>query len=167
MTATQKQKIKQMSDIKKIEDLLQGIVGEMCWGARLSFGNELRIEIGPKLSNSALKDKKKGLWRLGASASNWILELHSDKLITSNDDLIVINKNLKLIEGYPIAAFVIDWPKLGLEILFNNEMRLRILPIWSKDSDLAHWEFFMPNSMFLQVGPKSTWSYYRSDIPIP
>lgn len=158
------QKIEQASEIRIVEKLLEGIIGELCWGVRLSFGNELRLEIGPKLPDPVLKGKEKGHWRLGASTSKWILEIPDSNLVDSNDELVLIKEKIKLIEGNYVNEFKIDWPKLGIEIIFSNQMKLKILPIWNKQSELAHWEFFMPNSMFLRMGPKTNWSYYRSDI---
>ena len=154
---------KQNSEIARIEKLLEGIIGETCWGVRLSFGDELRLEVGPKMPNPNLKGQQKGLWRLGTRASRWILEISGDSVVDSNDDMLLIIEKIKLIEGNQIMALIIDWTDLGVEIQLSNQINLKILTVWNNTSKLAHWELFMPDSMFLKMGPKRTWSYDRSD----
>ena len=116
--------------------------------------------------DAGVEGKEKGLWRLRAKASEWSLILRGNEIVNSKDNLIQIKQNISLIDENRIITFEIDWPKLGLEITFNNEMKLKINPVWDDDYELAHWEFLMPNTMFLQVGPKSTWSYYPSNMSI-
>jgi hypothetical protein len=161
------QKIKHMSQIKIIEELLHGIIGEICWDAHLGYGDELQIEIGDKVPDPIILGKETGLWTFGSRASKWKLVSSTDRYVTSEDDLRSIKQSVRFIDGNRIMAFNVYWPKLTLEIVFHTQLKLEILPVWMRGSKLAHWEFFMPNSMFLKVGPKATWSYYRSDIPIP
>jgi hypothetical protein len=166
MNTNQTQEIRQISDIRKIEDLMHGIIGEVCWGTRLSYGDEFHFEIGHKIPNPILKNKEKGSWSLGTRASDWSLYLSNEKLVESTDELDLIRDKIHLMDENRISSFKIGYPKLGLEIMFVNKMILRIKPTWDDDSQLAHWYLMMPNNMFLKVGPASTWSYRRSDIPL-
>ena len=165
MTTIQIQEVRRKSDIRKIEDIMRGIIDEVCWGIHLSYGDELRFEIGPKMPDPILKGKEKGLWTLGTRASDWSLHLLNEKLIESNDDVALIKQKIPFMNGSRINSFKVDYPKLGLEIMFINKIILKISPNWDAGSQLAHWDLMMPNNMFLKIGPAATWSYYRSDIP--
>ena len=166
MNANQTQEIRQRSDIRKIEDITRGIIGEVCWGTHLSYGDEFRFEIGHKIPDPILKNKEKGSWSLGTRASHWSLYLSNEKLVESTDELELVRQKIHLMDENRISSFKIDYPKLGLEIMFINKMILRVRPTWDNDSQLAHWDLMVPNNMFLKVGPASTWSFHRSDIPI-
>jgi hypothetical protein len=164
MAVYQIHEVRHASDVEKIEQLMQGIISEVCWGIHLSYGNELKLEIGARLPYRVLKGKERGEWSLGARASQWFFYLSNEPLVTSRDSIELFKQKTPLMEGNPITAFSVEYPELGLEITFSNEMRLKISPSWDS-SELAHWELLAPNSMFLQVGPEATWRYHPSDIP--
>jgi hypothetical protein len=146
-----------INETREIEKIVQKITGEPCWGCRLSIGNELRLEFGSKLPNPNLRDKLKGRWRLGASTSKWVLVTGSDLVVSSNDDAMQIKEKISLLNDQHVTEFNINWEDFSVEILFGNQMRLKLSPDLSKRSKVPHWQLFMPDSLLLEVGPGKTW----------
>jgi hypothetical protein len=142
---------------REIEKIVQKIIGEPCWGGRLSIGNELRLEFGSKLPNPNLRDKLKGRWRLGASTSKWVLLTGSDLVVSSNDDAMQIKEKISLLNDQYVTEFNINWEDFSAEILFGNQIRLKLSPDLSKRSKVPHWQLFMPDFLLLEVGPGKTW----------
>lgn len=161
MTINQAGMVKNTSDIKKIEELLHGIVGELCWRTYISYGEELRLEVGAKRPPS-VPGFEMGVWSLGVRASDWILSLAGEQIATSDDDINLIEQKMIMMEGCHISGLSIEYPTLSLELVFSSEVRLKIVPVQRRNSKLAYWEFFMPNSMLLDVGPGKKW-YFGND----
>jgi hypothetical protein len=161
MTINQTGIVKSTSDIKKIEELLHGIIGELCWETYMSYGGELCLEIGAK-EPPRLTGIEMGVWSLGVRESDWILSLAGEQIVTSDDEESLIKQKMIVMEGCHISGLSIEYPTLSLELMFNSEARLKIVPVRRRNSKLAHWEFFMPNSMLLDVGPGKKW-YFGND----
>ena len=106
MTANPVQKVTNASDIKQVEALVRGILGETCWKAHLSYGGELRLEIGAKLPylQTSMAGKERGTWMLGVRGSGWVLESPAETLVNSRDTLAVIEQRIHDVENAGITV---------------------------------------------------------------
>ncbi|WP_224409279.1 hypothetical protein [Oscillatoria salina] len=189
------QSIDSETDLKQLQEIVKNICGEICWEAKLSYGDELSLEIGDKIpySHKLMKNKQKGSWTFGTRGSQWKLysiyftldfpansqntvsllnsseisrKRISELIVSSESELEIIKEKIKLVEGNEISKFELEYPSLVLKISFNNKYELQVFPDWEDDYDLPYWELFTPDNMLLQLGVGRSWSYQRSDLPM-
>jgi hypothetical protein len=120
------QTVSQPSDLDKISELTQGIIGKMCWSARLGYGDELKLDIGKRMPRKF--GRVRGEWYLGSRATGWVLRYKDEIVLTSDSEAEAINREIKVIEQSPIVAFEALYPSLGLAMTFANEYVLSINP---------------------------------------
>lgn len=161
------QEVTKAEDLDKLREITRGILGEICWRANLSYGEELSLHIGARLpySQKSMAGQEKGEWILGTRGTAWRLDTASETLISSEDDSETIRQKVHAIEGTTITAFETRYPDLALIVNFSNGCQLRLFPNAEDDLDLPYWELFTPARMILQVGLGAKWSYRRSDLP--
>jgi hypothetical protein len=161
------QKVVTDADLDKLREITHGIVGEVCWRASVSYGDELCLDIGARLpySQKVMAGKEKGEWILGTRGSAWILTSSDETLASSDEDPDVFKRALHCIEGAAIVAFETRFPDLVLTITFSNGCKLTVFTSNEDNFDLPYWELFTPYDMVLQTGPGAMWSYIRSDVP--
>ncbi|MDY6781440.1 MAG: hypothetical protein SW833_02615 [Cyanobacteriota bacterium] len=159
-------RIKKASDLNQIQGLTRKILGEPCWNAHLSYGDELCLDIGKKIpyTQKVMLGKEKGSWILGCRASQWILESQDKAIASSQLAPEGIEREVKVVEGSKITRFEIGYPDLILIVSFSNGCQLKIFPDL-EDLDLSYWELFTPDAMLLEMGPGRIWSYCRADVP--
>ncbi|MCP4138193.1 MAG: hypothetical protein GY754_44940 [bacterium] len=161
---------KSLTEIKKI---IQGLAGKTCWDARLSYGDELSLEIGEKVpyKSEKLKDKFKGEWSVGARASFWELLSDESFVVSADDDPDIVNEKISCIVDSVITKVDILFPSLTLLIEFNNTYSLMIIPFdedeeedeEASDADnISDWEIFTPGDMMLEMGPLNQYRYSSS-----
>lgn len=65
------QKVSTAKDLKHLKNITNGIIGEICWRASLSYGDELTLHIGAKIpySQKSMVAREKGAWILGTRAT--------------------------------------------------------------------------------------------------
>jgi hypothetical protein len=158
------------SDLDQLREKIKPILGQLCWEVRLSYGDELCLEIGKEIAyNSAfLQDQLKGEWQFGSRGTEWQL-LYNKQIITTSDlDSEQTLPYLKLLEGTSIIEFDSHYSDLMLTIGFNNGYQLKVIPDLTDTEyqDVACWELFTPNNRILEVYPNFTWYDRPSDIPI-
>lgn len=75
MTTNLIKQVKEATDLGELIKITNEIIGEICWRANLSYGSELNLHIGAKVSYSqkSMAGKLKGAWILGAQATSWRL----------------------------------------------------------------------------------------------
>ncbi len=153
-------------DLEHLKEITNGIIGEICWRASLSYGDELRLHIGAKIpySQKSMVGKEKGSWILGTRATEWRIESATFALTTSDEDSEIIRKKVQAIENTTITVFETNYPDLSLIVLFSNGCKLTLLPD-PENFELPFWELFTPYRMFLKVGPDPIWSYINVDLP--
>lgn len=159
--------LKQESDLRELEAYIQKMMGQTCSKARLSYGDELQLHFGimTPSTRKTLSHIKNGQWMLGARASDWIISSSGKAIVSSKDDLSLVKKKIHCIENSVAISFKIGYPTLDLTIEFSNEIQLHIMPDESHDefSDLALWELFTLDTMYLGVWKNRTWVYMRAD----
>ena len=160
------QSITEATDLQQLKEIISGVVGETCWAASFSYGDELSLDIGAKVpySQKLMAGKEKGAWMLGTRATVWELKGTSQTIVTSNDDPETARQKVKVIEGAVITAIETNYPELALTVTFSNGCQLILFPEHDEDSDLPYWEMFTPYHMILKVGPGAKWSFTRSDV---
>ncbi len=163
MIANVVQPVTKATDLKRLKEIVIGIIGEICWKAILSYGDELSLHIGARIpySQKSMAGKEKGAWILGTRATKWRLESSNEVIITSEDELEIIRKKVRAIENNTITGFDVSYPDLSLTVTFSNRYKLILTPD-ADDSDLPYWELFTPNRMILKVGAGDVWSYSHS-----
>ncbi len=161
------QQVTKAADLDKLREITSGILGEICWRADLSYGDELCLHIGARLpySQKSMAGQEKGAWILGTRGTAWRLDAANETLASSEDSLDLIRQKVRATEGATITAFETSYPDLALTVIFSNSCKLRLFPSAEDDLDLPYWELFTPNRMLLQVGVGAKWSYRRSDLP--
>jgi hypothetical protein len=162
--------IKNDSDLEQLRQKINPILGQLCWQIRLSYGGELCLEIGQKISchSPLLQDEFKGEWQFGTRCTNWQL-IHGNQLLATSDleseDILL---HLKAIEGTKITRLDIYYSDLVLIIGFDNGYQLKVIPDLTDTEyqDIACWELFTPHHRVLEVYPNFTWYDRPSDVPM-
>ena len=145
--------------VQQVREITTKVIGEKCWRANLSYGDELSLHIGARLPylQKSMTGKEKGAWILGTRGTAWKLESPSETLVTSEDEPETIRQKIHAIEDNIITALETSYPELSLIVTFGNGYKLRLFPSAGEDFDLPHWELFTPYRTVLQVGPGAVW----------
>ena len=186
-----KDEIQKTTDLGLLSLVLQGLTGEKCLGAKLSYADEFQLHFGelqparhPKMLNHL-----RGSWILTTRASSWRAWLPKlGVLVTSGiswerpewpaKDLsvqeMVSMVNTKL-NGIEVRFVDVGWfhPSSplspGLVLGFADGSRFELAPdpeeLMDQDEPIADWELFTPYKTYLRVGPGVIWSLSRSDVP--
>jgi len=160
------QKVIQDEDLDLLKKIASRIIGEPCWQATMSYGDELSLDIGGRIPCSRSRDREKGAWILGTRGSDWKLEYLGKIIATSQSDSEIGKQRIKEIQGATIAALSTRYPDLVLTVLLSNGYKLMVFPDRENDLDLSYWELFTPDNMLLEVKPGPLWSYRPSDLPV-
>lgn len=167
MIETQVKNIIQPSDLNQLLQIMNGLIGETCWKANLSYGDELTLHIGEKIlySQKSMAGKEKGAWILGTRATQWQLDYLAKVVVSSNDDPEIIKNKINIIKENTIINIKISYPNLILTVSFGNKCDLILFPD-KEDTDLPYWEVFTPDQMVIKVGPGTIWSIKSSNTKI-
>ncbi len=162
--------IKNNKDLDQLREKIKPILGQLCWEVRLTYGDELCLEIGKKVGYDSplLADDLKGEWQFGSRGTDWQLLYNNSIIANSNLDREQIFPYLKLIENTIILEFEPNYPDLTLIIAFNNGYQLKFIPDLTdlENQDVACWELFTANNQLLEVYPNFTWFDQSSDLPV-
>lgn len=160
MTTELVQPVTKDTDLQQLKEIIEKVIGEPCWRASLSYGDELSLHIGARVpySQKSMAGKEKGAWILGTRATAWKLDDTSQTITTSEDAPEIVRQKVHLIEGTVITAIESSCPNLDLTVTFSNGCQLILFPDTQEDSDLSYWEMFTPYQMILKVGPGAKWS---------
>ena len=161
------QKITHPTDLEPLKQITSRVIGEICWKASLSYGDELSLHIGARVSYSqkSMVGKEKGSWILGTRGTAWRLGTVSKTLVNSEDEPEIIRQKVYAIENTRITAFETNYPNLALTVAFSNGYQLILFPSTEDNLDLPYWELFTPYRMLLKAGPNAVWYYTSSDLP--
>jgi hypothetical protein len=154
MTTSLVQSVTNPADIDQLKEIVKAIIGERCWRAQLSYGDELTLHFGAKVpySQRSMAGQYKGSWILGTRATAWRLDCAQESWVTSEDRLNVIREKIQAIANTTVTGFEPTYPDLGLHVMFDKRYQLTLLPKEKEENDLPHWELFFPDQLSIQVG---------------
>jgi hypothetical protein len=163
------QPIKNDADLAQLRSIVSGIQGELCWNARMSYGDELYLYIGERIPilHRLMKGKEQGAWMLGTRGTDWTLESSTKEIITNSKEAPeVFKEKVKVIENTTITAFETHYPDLILTVQFSNGCNLKIFPDLEDDFDLSYWELFTPYHTLVTLEPGAIWTCTRTDVQL-
>jgi len=144
MTTNSAQQTLTSSDLGAIHTIVDQLLGETCWQAKFSYGDELTLHFGTR-------------------GTNWQLSRASHCIVNSDATPETMRENVRQIEGLALTALDINYPSLGLILTFEEQLQLSVLPCLADDEyELPYWELFTPEHYVLKVGSRLTWSYTRA-----
>lgn len=158
-------KIKTAEDLRLLKQLIQPLLGELCWLAKVGYGDELRLHCGAKIpyTHPKMKHLHKGEWILGTRASYWELESNFQMITNAKCEIEEIEDKVKIIENYKITDFNILYPSLISIVTLDDKYQLKIFPD-NNGFDLPYWELFTPYNELIRLEAKSHWSCVPSNI---
>ena len=142
-----------------------GLIGQRCWKAKFTYGNELDLHLGDRVpySSPRMAGREHGAWRFGGRASDWAVR-RADQVVASTDAPDVAEAALPgRLEGAAVSAFEPSGEDSGVRITFDNASVLTVVPAADEDWDLAAWELFTPTHFVISRGPGLVWEQLRSD----
>ena len=100
MTVDTIQKITVDEDLSELKQIIRSIIGQICWSASLSYGDELNLDIGGKIpyKQKVMAGKYKGEWILGTRGSEWSLESANGIITSTAEPAEVFKEKVKVIE---------------------------------------------------------------------
>jgi HD superfamily phosphohydrolase len=155
------------SDTSAIEQELQGLVGASAWGARLSYGDELRIEFGDEIEyqHPQLVGVRRGEWSLSARASAWTIE-NRGMIVASSEAPSASDSDLAALDDRPVLGVNVTYPRLALVLSFDGGTRLQIIADTEDDDRVALWEVERPDGSVLIVRSHTEWRLERASEPV-
>jgi hypothetical protein len=166
MNANLAQTITNVADLDELYEIALQMVGQVCWRAKFSYGDELILHFGERIpcTYPLMAGKDEGSWILGTRGTFWTLKYPGGNVTTSEADLEILKQRVKPIEGSTLTFLEINYPTLALVLKFSNGCQFEILPSSGDDEyNMPYWELFTPEHTVLQVGPKSSWNYIPSN----
>lgn len=162
-------KISQNQDLDFVKEIITLILGKTCCKTIISYGDELRLEIGDRIAcqPKAIAGQEESEWEFGTRGTDWQLIADSGNILTSSAENVELFKSkVKILESTTITKFETNYPDLVLTIGFSNGCELKLFPDLDDDCDVSCWELFTPNNMLLTLEPGGIWTYTRSDVPM-
>jgi hypothetical protein len=168
MTVDTIQKITVDEDLSELKQIIRSIIGQICWSASLSYGDELTLDIGEKIpcKQKVMAGKYQGEWILGTRGSEWSLESASGIITSTAEPAEVFKEKVTVIEGTTITDVDTNYPDLVLIVGFSNGYQLKVFPDLEDDFELSYWELFTPNNRLVTLEPGGIWTNRRSDVPM-
>ncbi len=170
MLATESiKKISENQDLDYLRKIINQIIGKTCGKTLISYGDELRLEIGDRIAcqSQAIAGQEESEWEFGTRGTDWQLIAYPGNILTSSAENVELFKSkVKILEGTTINKFETHYPDLVLTIGFSNGCELKLFPNLADDCDVSCWELFTPDNMLLTLEPGGIWTYTRSDVPM-
>lgn len=165
MTKNSAQQMLTSSDLGVVHEIVDRLLGKICWQARFSYGDELTLHFGDRVSYAqpSMANLEKGSWILGTRGTHWQLSRAFNCIVNSDATPEIMRENVRQIEGLALTALDINYPSLGLVLIFGERLQLSVLTCLADDEyELPYWELFTPEQYVLKVGSRLTWSYTRA-----
>ncbi len=153
-------------NLQEVQHYLDPILGQKPWSVWLGMGSLLTLEFGKAREQQTRRRGTilVGEWRLWIYMAAWRLETADVVLIGSEDPRPKIQRELKHLEDVVLRSVNLVAPSLETHFIFERGIILNVFPVYSEHED--HWMLFAPDGYVLTIGPASTWSYARADMPL-
>jgi hypothetical protein len=161
MTVNLQAEIINSDNIQELNRLASELVGQTCWKVNFSYGDELMLHFGDRLSyfQPVMSNKEKGSWILGTRTTMWQI-IHPDCAIVNGTlDAEILTDSVQILVGKKVSAVEIDPVNMNTSIEFDK-LKLILLPEVGGNNDLPDWEIFRPDGMVLQGS--RVWSLIRA-----
>jgi hypothetical protein len=145
------------SDLREIENKASLLLGQKAWGAELGVGSFVTIEFGSRRPATEASERPHGEWHLWVYCCAWRLETEDEVVAASEDPRQKLQAAVQRLNNRVLQAVKVERPALETTFTFDDELTLRLFPIFSKDFE--HWMLYDPNGFVLTVGPGTEWSY--------
>lgn len=151
-------------DSQELARAARGLIGQRCWKARFTYGDEFSLHLGDRVPFSSPRIAgQHGAWILSTRASDWKVR-RDQQAIASSDGREAAEGILPgMIHGAAVSTFGPSGDDSGLRVTFDNESVLEIVPADDEDWDLAAWDLFTPAGLVIERGPGTVWGKWRSD----
>ncbi|MEJ7893708.1 MAG: hypothetical protein WKF94_13835 [Solirubrobacteraceae bacterium] len=144
----------------ELQQQVAGLVGQPFAGARISYGNELRVSFGAA-------PERAGRWELGTRAAKWLL-LGSARVLSRDTDGPEGSGPFIELEGATVAAVDATRPDRALALVFDSGHHFVVMP--SKphrtQDDVDLWEVFSPHGWWLAVRRNGSVELIPNDMPL-
>ena len=163
MTVKSQSSTIESSDLQALIQLAGKLIGETCWRVNFSYGDELMLHFGDRLSyrQASMSGQEKGAWILGTRISPWQVYAAGLMVANSETDSIDLIECIRVLIDRRVLAVEIDAATMQLSIGFTDGFSLTLLPELDLDPSLPDWELFMPDGMVVQAG--RVWSLIAAD----
>jgi hypothetical protein len=149
--------------LEKVNKLIDQTVTEvdavLSRGIYLNFGEQRRRLLGKANQRVIIYP-----WQLNLLAGNFQLlkndYIYMDIQISSTQ---TDSRLLNFFQSEKIVQLDIEYPTLELIVKFTNSKTLRSIPNISSEWNVPYYQFFTPENMVLEIGPKFVWSYRGVD----
>jgi len=135
-----------MINIDFLNDL-NALVGKIAWNVKNGEGSFITINFGEniKISNSF----ERGEWYLWLYFSKWVLNKSNDKIVSNNDNKILITQNITELNNKKVIKVNFNENSFVAEFIFEDDYKLVVLP--SNDEEGEEWMLFTPKDMVWSV----------------
>ena len=143
------------------------LIGRKCWKASFTYGGELCLHFGRRLSydSPVLKGKKRGEWQLRTRATAWEVVTPTGSFSSLRGSEAELEQRLECLVERKVKSVDLTNPAV-LTIEFVGKILFRITPT-SDDARtrLAFWELGMPQHRVASFEPTSGLSIRASNVP--
>jgi hypothetical protein len=82
-----------------------GVIGKKCWKATFSYGGELCLHMGARVSyeSPAMAGEKKGSWVFGTRGTAWRLIADTGRRISSEQGEDALDKKVRVLEDSTVS----------------------------------------------------------------
>lgn len=138
---------------------VQELLGQVWSGARVSYGGELRVDLGGLVPSP--RSWQRGRWILGTRGSPWSLTLEG-ALVTSEDSDGTWVRSLDPLNGQVIDSVAVEAAGPDLRLGFASGATFIIEA--SKLPDWQAWELLCPDGATLIANCDGTWLREREGL---
>ncbi len=159
--------IQSEEDIWQILDLLNPLLGYYCVESAMSYSTELWMQFrtNNQVYNHTPMHNLLGEYTVRTRITDWKIVQDNHTIVTSVEAYEDLEQKVLCLVGLRLFHIHIDYPFLGLTLEFDNNISLIVKPEPEEFYEyvVAYWDVFLPNHMFLEVGPDYVWDFRKSD----
>jgi hypothetical protein len=145
------------------QDVVSGVVGEICWRAERGHGSFLTFDFGGRLPGPR---RDRGEWHLWVYFGDWKLRDEAVVLATHDDDYALIDRAVARFAGKRLQDVAVSSDLLASTFSFETGLQLVVGANSDEVSpDADWWLLFTSDEHVLVVGPGPSWRYQSSNEP--
>jgi len=151
----------------RIEQLVEGLLGQLCCRVKVGNGRSLSIGFGDKLyhGNTRLSDEYYGEWEIGSFQNNWRI-VTTESIKHGGNDLVDNEQSfIKEIESLELGKItaLFNLTDLDIRVEFGSKIIIDFMALSSDDDESFH--IFAPNKVCADFVPYRGWKIGPSNAP--